>query len=52
VLEENGVSIINVGMTPQRTKKKTYSFRLSPCKTDVIKKALEREGFKVVAAMD
>ena len=52
ILEENGASIMNVGMTPQRTKKKTYSFRLSPCKTDVIKKALEREGFRVVAAMD
>ena len=52
VLEENGAEIINVGMTPQRTRKKTYSFRLSSCKTDIIKKALEKEGFKVVAAMD
>jgi acetoin utilization protein AcuB len=52
VLEENGAEIINVGMTPQRTRKKTYSFRLAPCKTDPIKKALEKEGFKVVAAMD
>jgi acetoin utilization protein AcuB len=52
ILEENGASIINVGMTPQRAKKKTYSFRLSPSNTEVIKKALEREGFKVVAAMD
>ena len=52
VLEEEGAEIINVGMTPQRTKKKTYSFRLAPCKTDAIKKALEKQGFKVVAAMD
>jgi acetoin utilization protein AcuB len=52
ILEENGAEIINVGMTPQRTKRKTYSFRLSPCKTEVIKKALEKEGFKIIAAMD
>lgn len=52
VLEEKGATIINVGMTPQRSKKKTYSFRLSPCKTEGIKRALEREGFKVIAAMD
>jgi len=52
ILEDSGAEIINVGMAPQRTRKKTYSFRLSPCKTDVIKKALEKEGFKVVSAMD
>lgn len=52
ILEECGAEIINVGLTPQRTRKKTYSFRLSPCKTDVIRKALEKEGFKVVSAMD
>jgi acetoin utilization protein AcuB len=52
IIEENGGEIINVGMTPQKTKKKIYSFRLTPCRTDVIKRALETEGFKVVAAMD
>jgi acetoin utilization protein AcuB len=52
ILEENGAEIMNVGMTPQRSRKKTYSFRLAPCKTDVIRKALEKEGLKVVAAMD
>ncbi len=52
IIEENGGEIINVGMTPQKTRKKTYSFRLTPCKTDVIKRALETEGLKVVAAMD
>jgi len=52
VLEDSEAEIINVGMTPQRTRKRTYSFRLAPCKTDPIKKALEKQGFKVVAAMD
>jgi acetoin utilization protein AcuB len=52
IIGENGGEIINVGMTPQKTRKKTYSFRLTPCRTDVIKRALETEGFKVVAAMD
>jgi acetoin utilization protein AcuB len=52
IIEENGGEIINVGMTPQKTKKKIYSFRLTPCRTDVIKRALETDGFKVVAAMD
>jgi acetoin utilization protein AcuB len=52
IIGENGGEIINVGMRPQKTRKKTYSFRLTPCRTDVIKRALETEGFKVVAAMD
>jgi len=52
ILEESGAEIINVGLTPQKTRKKTYSFRLAPCKTDVIKRALEKEGFKVVSAME
>jgi acetoin utilization protein AcuB len=52
IIGENGGEIINVGITPQKTRKKTYSFRLTPCRTDVIKRALETEGFKVVAAMD
>jgi len=52
ILEENSAEIINVAMTPQRVRKKTYSFRLAPCKTDAIRRALEKEGFKVVAAMD
>jgi acetoin utilization protein AcuB len=52
VIEENGGEIINVGVSPQRGKKKIYSFRLSPCSTDPIKQALEEEEFRVVAAMD
>ena len=51
-IHDNGGDIINVGITAERSKKRTYYFRLSPCKTDVIKKALEKEGFEVVEAMD
>jgi len=52
IIEENGGEIINVGVSPQRAKKKTYSFRLSPCSTDLIKQALEEEEFRVLSAMD
>jgi len=49
---DHGGDIINVGLTAQRTKKRTYFFRLSPCKTAGIRDALEKEGFEVVDAMD
>jgi hypothetical protein len=39
-------------MTPQQKSKRVYYFRLSACKTDVIEKALAKEGFDVLAAMD
>jgi hypothetical protein len=39
-------------MTPQRKGKRVYYFRLSVCKTHIIKKALESERFEVIAAMD
>ena len=52
IIHDSGGDIINVGITAERSKKRTYYFRLSPCKTDVIKKALEKEGYEVVSAMD
>jgi acetoin utilization protein AcuB len=52
VIAENGGDIINVGMTVQDSSKRVYYFRLSVCKTEIIKKALEKEGFEVLAAMD
>jgi acetoin utilization protein AcuB len=52
IIEENGGEIVNVGMTPQKSRRKVYFFRLNPCQTGLIKDALEEEGFKVVAAMD
>jgi acetoin utilization protein AcuB len=52
IISEQGGDIINVGLAPQRTKKRTYYFRLAACKTEGIKAALEQEGFEVVDAMD
>ncbi len=52
VIHDNGGSIINVGMATQQTDKRIYYFRLSACKTDIIKNALEKEGFEVLDAMD
>jgi acetoin utilization protein AcuB len=52
IINDNGGDIINVSMTPQRKGKRVYYFRLSACKTQVIKKALESGRFEVLAAMD
>ena len=52
IINDNGGDIISVSMTPQHKDKRVYYFRLSACKTNVIKKALEKERFNVLAAMD
>jgi acetoin utilization protein AcuB len=52
VIQDNGGDIINVGMTAQQTSKRIYYFRLSACRTDILKKALEINGFEVLDAMD
>ncbi len=52
IINDSGGDIISVGMTAQQTKERIYYFRLSACKTRVIKKALEEGGFKVLDAMD
>jgi acetoin utilization protein AcuB len=52
IIHDNGGDIINVSMTPRQKGKRVYYFRLSACKTNVIKKALEKERFNVLAAMD
>lgn len=52
IIQDNGGDIINVGMTAQQRSKRIYYFRLSACRTDVLKGALENEGFKVISAMD
>ncbi len=52
IINDHGGDIINVSMTPQQKGKRVYYFRLSACKTHVIKKALEDEHFDVLAAMD
>jgi acetoin utilization protein AcuB len=52
IIHDNGGDITNVSMTPRQKGKRVYYFRLSACKTNVIKKALEKEGFNVLTAMD
>ncbi|MBW1837765.1 MAG: CBS domain-containing protein [Deltaproteobacteria bacterium] len=52
IIHDNGGDIINIGMTAQQSRKRTYYFRLSACKTDILKKALENNGFEVLDAMD
>jgi len=52
IIQDNGGDIINVGMTAQQTGKRIYYFRLSACRTDILKDALENQGFEVVDAMD
>lgn len=52
IIHDNGGDIINVGQTEKETGKRVYYFRLSSCKTGVIKRALEKEGFEVLDAMD
>jgi acetoin utilization protein AcuB len=52
IIQDQGVDIINVGIAPETAPPRTYFFRLSPCKTETIKDALENAGFKVSEAMD
>jgi acetoin utilization protein AcuB len=52
IINDNGGDIINVSMTPQRGGKRIYYFRLSACKTKIIKAALEKADLEVLAAMD
>jgi acetoin utilization protein AcuB len=48
IINDNGGDIINVGMTAQEVSKRVYYFRLSPCNTKVIRKALEKGGYQVL----
>jgi acetoin utilization protein AcuB len=53
IIHDLGGDIINVGMTtPQEETNRTYYFRLSACKTETIKTALEKAGFQVVDTAD
>lgn len=52
IINESGGDIINVGQTSQRGRRRTFFFRLKPCNTDIIRNALEAEGYGVVDAMD
>lgn len=52
IINDTGGDIINVGMTAQQTSRRIYYFRLAACKTDILKTALEEQGFEVLHAMD
>ena len=52
IINATGGDIINVGMTSDYNGKRVYYFRLKPCKTKAIKKALEDNEFRVLEAMD
>ena len=52
IINDKGGEIINVGQTAQGRSKRTFYFRLNPCRTDIIRDALEEKGFEVVETMD
>ena len=52
IINDSGGDIINVGMTTQHPNQRIYHFRLAACETADIKKALQKEDYEVVAAMD
>jgi len=39
-------------MTAQKASKREYYFRLLPCNTEVIRQALEKEGYQVLQVMN
>ena len=52
VVQSHGGEIISVGILSQKGRRRTYSFRLSTCKTGPIREALEKKGYKVLEAID
>jgi len=52
VITANGGKVINVGLATLQSSGEIYYFRLKACKTEGICKALEKNGFEVVNAMD
>jgi acetoin utilization protein AcuB len=52
IINDNGGDIVNVGMTAQKASRREYYFRLLPCNTEVIRQALERDGYQVLHVMD
>ena len=52
IIGDQGGDVINVGMTTQQAGKRTYYFRLTACRTEGIRAALEERGFQVLDAMD
>jgi 2C-methyl-D-erythritol 2,4-cyclodiphosphate synthase len=52
IINDAGGDVINVSMTLLKSHKRVYHFRLAACKTGLIKKALVKSGFDVLAAID
>jgi acetoin utilization protein AcuB len=52
IINDHGGEIINVGMKAQKASKREYYFRLLPCNTEVIRQALEKDGYQVLHVMD
>jgi acetoin utilization protein AcuB len=52
IISDHSGDIMSVGITAQQADNRTYSFRLSACKTDGIRTALEKAGFTVEFAVD
>jgi acetoin utilization protein AcuB len=52
IINDKGADIINVSMTGEPTGQRVYYCRLAACKTAGIKKALEKQGYEVLAALD
>jgi hypothetical protein len=52
IINDKGADIINVSMTGDQAGQRVYYFRLEACKTAAIRKALEEQGYEVLAALD
>jgi len=52
VINDKGADIINISMTADQSGQRVYYFRLAACKTAGIKKALQKEGYEVLATLD
>ncbi|QTA82900.1 CBS domain-containing protein [Desulfonema limicola] len=49
IIQNNGGDIINVSMTAKEASHRIYYFRLFPCQTESIKKALKAQNFDVIS---
>ena len=52
IINDKGADIINISMTADQSGQRVYYFRLAACKTAGIKKALQKEGYEVLATLD
>jgi len=52
IIQDNKGEILSVSLEKGQSSRKVHYFRLMPCKTQKIRKALEKEGFEVVGSRD